>query len=681
MYYSVFSFSSKKPYSVALSLPYYKDFDVYCMHYLLNFQKVNSSLYYINKVSLCFFFCLTFLHISAQSNRNNEINEGQSVKYKALFLYQFIEKATWPNMNPSVNFRVGIMNNSELFEEFKSYAQAKNVNGGNFEVVRISDLDKVTSFHMVYVNNQMQYPIESIYRKIGSSPVLVVTSEYRDDECMINFVAKGNRIKFTLNEEEIEKQKIIVSLELKKISIQTYSKISYPRDPYSTFNRHPKSLDEINKRETTKKLNDKEFDKVVSELKNELDSEIKKVNKKETEISSLKTNITDLESSVEEKQTNIEQVEEKIEYQSIELERLADSILKTKAEYQKNIAKVEESEMNLLNATENLEKTQMQLNTSVKTLNQQKIIIYLIIAILLVIGAIGVIGYKNYKKQKAQAAEISKQKNLAEKHRDEVIHQHSQLEEKTKEITDSINYAKRIQNAILPPLNLVSEKLKNCFIVYEPKDIVAGDFYWMEAKEDLVLFAAADCTGHGVPGAMVSVMCSNALNRAVKEYGLVQPAAILDKTLEIILAQFENSVDDVKDGMDIAICAFQPSTKRLEYSGAQNPLWIIRNNGLELEEIKGDKQPIGKYSTRKQFTNHSLVLDSGDLVYLSSDGYADQFGGERGKKFKSINFKKLLFEIRTKTMLEQKQLLQETFQKWKGDLEQLDDVCVLGFKA
>ncbi|NQV53997.1 MAG: SpoIIE family protein phosphatase [Flavobacteriales bacterium] len=255
------------------------------------------------------------------------------------------------------------------------------------------------------------------------------------------------------------------------------------------------------------------------------------------------------------------------------------------------------------------------------------------------------------------------------------------LEEKNKEITDSITYAKRIQEAILPPLRNVLKALPNSFVLYKPKDIVAGDFYWMESLGDWVVFAAADCTGHGVPGAMVSVVCNNALNRSVREFGLDQPAAILDKTLELVLEQFESSDEEVKDGMDIALCALNTKTRTLQYAGAQNPLWIKRISSTELEEIKPDKQPIGKYSDPKPFTNHTLQLEAGDTFYIFSDGYADQFGGPKGKKLKYKPFKELLLSINSKAMEEQKQIIDHRFEAWKGDLEQVDDVCVIGVRV
>jgi serine phosphatase RsbU (regulator of sigma subunit) len=206
---------------------------------------------------------------------------------------------------------------------------------------------------------------------------------------------------------------------------------------------------------------------------------------------------------------------------------------------------------------------------------------------------------------------------------------------------------------------------------------VAGDFYWVEHKENKVLFAAADCTGHGVPGALVSVVCNNGLNRSVREYGLTDPGEILDKTRELVIQEFEKSEEEVKDGMDIALGSIEGNV--LQYAGANNPLWIIR--GGEVLETKADKQPIGKFELHKAFTTHTVELQKGDAIYFFSDGYVDQFGGVKGKKFKSKAFKELLLSIQDKSMEDQKLVLDEQFENWRGRLEQIDDVCVIGVKV
>ncbi|MFT5601162.1 MAG: serine phosphatase RsbU (regulator of sigma subunit) [Flavobacteriales bacterium] len=268
-----------------------------------------------------------------------------------------------------------------------------------------------------------------------------------------------------------------------------------------------------------------------------------------------------------------------------------------------------------------------------------------------------------------------KQKEIIAIKKDEVDKAFSLLGVKNKEILDSINYAKRIQSAILPSKTLIDESFSQSFIIYLPKDIVAGDFYWLEKLNNSVLFAVADCTGHGVPGAMVSVICNGGLNRSVREYGLTDPGEILDQTRQIVISEFEKSEEEVKDGMDIALCSLENNI--LKYAGAHNPLWMIKKGESEVIEIKADKQPIGKFSNIASFTTHTLELEKGDTIYIFSDGFADQFGGIKGKKFKSNKLKELLISIQDKTIVEQKKILGDTFENWKGDLEQLDDVCVM----
>ena len=258
----------------------------------------------------------------------------------------------------------------------------------------------------------------------------------------------------------------------------------------------------------------------------------------------------------------------------------------------------------------------------------------------------------------------------------ELRYQKEIVDEKNQEILDSINYAKRIQKAILPPDKVIKENLPNSFVLYLPKDIVAGDFYWMETVGNKTIFAAADCTGHGVPGAMVSVICNNALNRAVREFKLTEPCKILDKVREIVISEFEKSEEEVKDGMDISLCVLDGTS--LHYAGANNPLWIVRNN--ELIEYKANKQPIGKYAKETPFLSHKLELLKDDCIYLSTDGYPDQFGGPKGKKMKAANFKKLLVSISNQSVSEQKAKINSHFINWLGDFEQLDDVCVIGVK-
>jgi serine phosphatase RsbU (regulator of sigma subunit) len=263
----------------------------------------------------------------------------------------------------------------------------------------------------------------------------------------------------------------------------------------------------------------------------------------------------------------------------------------------------------------------------------------------------------------------------------EIVEKNEIIERKSTEIIDSINYAKHLQDAILPPSKLIKDHFKESFIFYAPKDIVAGDFYWFEKTANLVFFAVADCTGHGVPGAMVSVVCSNALNRTVKEFGITEPGKILDRVKMLVVETFEKSENEVKDGMDISICSYDKENGQLRWAGANNPLWVVKKGEKQILELKPDKQPIGKSDVSATFTTHVITVNEGDNLYLFTDGLADQFGGPSGKKFKSSNLRELIISVQGKTMEEQMELIKRKFQEWKGNQEQVDDICMIGVKV
>ena len=312
-----------------------------------------------------------------------------------------------------------------------------------------------------------------------------------------------------------------------------------------------------------------------------------------------------------------------------------------------------------ISTTQRIKEVELQRDIDRKQ-NQQFILYGGIVALLLIGGFI----YRGYRHKKRDNEIIAEQKFL--------------VEEKNQEITDSITYAKRIQEAILPDHQLISKHLPEHFIYYAPKDIVAGDFYWMDHFEGHTFFAVADCTGHGVPGAMVSVVCHNALNRSVREYKLKLPGEILDKTRELVINTFSKSSGNVKDGMDIAICVWNKENKRFYYAGANNSLYLI-NEG-ELTEIKADKQPIGIYDKATNFTSHEIKLQASSRIIAFTDGFADQFGGVDGKKYKYKNFKKFLISSSSGSLEKQKDSLEREFLQWKGQLEQLDDLCIIGVK-
>jgi serine phosphatase RsbU (regulator of sigma subunit)/HAMP domain-containing protein len=280
------------------------------------------------------------------------------------------------------------------------------------------------------------------------------------------------------------------------------------------------------------------------------------------------------------------------------------------------------------------------------------------------------------EKVRQRTAEVVKQK-------EEIDEQKEQLEEYFLQVTDSIKYAQKIQEAILPPESYVRKLLPDSFIFYRPKDIVSGDFYWLGQAEDRVYFAAVDCTGHGVPGAFMSIVGYNQLKQAIITTKGGTPAEILDHlnigVSETLHQKDENSTS--KDGMDVAICSLNHKTKELQYAGAFNPLYLLRDG--EILQTKGDKFPIGSFldGETPNFTNHKLQLLEGDQLYIFSDGYPDQFGGPRGKKMMYKKFRDTLIANSQKDLSVQKDLLRDHLYDWMGDEEQVDDILVIGVKV
>jgi serine phosphatase RsbU (regulator of sigma subunit) len=274
------------------------------------------------------------------------------------------------------------------------------------------------------------------------------------------------------------------------------------------------------------------------------------------------------------------------------------------------------------------------------------------------------------------------QKNIVvEQQKNEVEAQKHLIEEKHKEITDSINYAERIQRSFLASKEMLDENLKEHFVFFQPKDVVSGDFYWATSLNNKFAIVTADSTGHGVPGAIMSLLNITSLETALKD-GYKEPSDIFNATRKTIIERLkkDGSEQGGKDGMDASLICFDFENNKFTYAAANNPIWIVRNN--ELLELKPDKMPVGKHDRDfESFTQHEFDLQKGDVVYTLTDGMPDQFGGPKGKKFMYKQLKELLVSIAHEPMGKQKQILTDSLNTWKGDLEQVDDVCLIGVRV
>jgi ligand-binding sensor domain-containing protein/serine phosphatase RsbU (regulator of sigma subunit) len=308
----------------------------------------------------------------------------------------------------------------------------------------------------------------------------------------------------------------------------------------------------------------------------------------------------------------------------------------------------------------------------------------LLVAVLL--GFVGFVRYRTFRlvRDKEELEEVVRERTVEiQEQKSEIERSRDEIAKYAKDITDSIKYAKRIQKAIFPAWQEVRDTLPESMVFFRSKDLVSGDFYFAERIGSKRIFAAVDCTGHGVPGGFMSIVANNLLQQAIKQVGLTKPSEILDYASHGITNTLHQTIEEssVKDGMDVALCCWDEKTNTLEYAGAYNPLYIFRDGNLM--EFKANRFPVGTFigETINSFTNHEIQLQKGDMIYVFTDGFADQFGGANGKKFMMNRFRKLLTEIHLKPIEEQSEILEKTFNNWKGNLDQVDDICVVGVRV
>jgi CheY-like chemotaxis protein len=375
-----------------------------------------------------------------------------------------------------------------------------------------------------------------------------------------------------------------------------------------------------------------------------------------------------------------EQIKE-IEAKSNEQVRIAQNEkVQTEQALSEKTNQLNETQQNLKESEEKTKQQKLELDLkelAIKEkeaqLKNEKLIRYGVSVIFIIVLAFSIMVLRQFRLKKAANKKLAEQRDLANQQK--------------KDITDSIEYAKRIQNAILPPLSFIKRNLPEHFILFKPRDIVSGDFYWMMNKDNKIIIAAADCTGHGVPGAFMSMLGTAFLNEIVtkiienKHIHSLQANEILNQLRDYIIKSLHQTGDsnEAKDGIDIALCIIDSDKQKLQFAGAHNPLYIIKNDQIKI--IKGDRMPVSIHqNAHKSFENHVIDFEENDLIYLFSDGYYDQIGGPKNRKFMSRNFQDLLLDIHKKPMEIQQQILNKEFEDWKGSNIQLDDILVVGIK-
>jgi serine phosphatase RsbU (regulator of sigma subunit) len=608
------------------------------------------------------------------------------------YLFDFIKLITWPNDASLKVLRIGVLESEaerSLSQEIRKQAKKSDkLRDKKVNVIPLKNLNRLPPLQILYINKNLHPNVntDSLLTALHSKGTLLITEAGAFRRSMINFTVINDTTYYELNEQLVRKEGFIYKRSLALMAIKTQT------DWESLFRKTIKALKEEQQVTVQQKQEITEKEETIEIQSVKITGQSVEITRQQGKISRQQAQLNTLASSIAEKQQEIQQQELQI------------------AEKQQEIA--EQSRLNTQYSEEiagkqlQMEQLNKQLNQQLAKLKLQNVIIALAGLMILMLAGFGIYAYRNYKqKQKInwilgkqnkeitrkneeisrKSEEISQQNEEIIQQNEEITQQRDHIAQQNKDITDSIIYARRIQRAILPKHKLLQDFL-DMYIFYRPRDIVSGDFYWMTKKDDKLVIVAADCTGHGVPGAFMSILGVAFLTEIVSNDPNVYANEILNKLRESVVRSLNQTGtqteedETAQDGMDIALCVIDYPSMTLQYAGANNPLILIRDN--ELQEVKADRMPIA-YSDRhgdRAFTNNLIPLHPGDCIYMFSDGYADQFGGDGEKRYSSKRLKNSLLEIHGLPLEQQKQSMADKYDQWKGKHEQIDDVLLIGIK-
>jgi len=616
------------------------------------------------------FFGLSFLI-------NNAFSQGGfDNSTRALYLFDMARYIDYgPGFGDSSTFKIGLLDNSSelLFEMGNLSRTRKTIQNKPVQIIAFRSEDKIIHTQVLYVNKNSGFNLNKVKTKLAGHQTMLITEGYEFRESMINFVVFMDRPNFEANEEMIKnagmslnQNFLFAAVKTKEdwenlfvltdadLQVQKETVLKQQREIELQKNeilRQKALLDSLDKEIVTK-------EKTLNEKQKILDSQFVRISKQQGEISVQKQTIVVQQREVQVQKDTLARQREKI---TVQLSRI-----------EEQLKRISEQDGKIKVQLESIEK--------------QKLVIYFVLFALLLVTFLGYYIYRGYKIKKEanikleeknrtillQKDEIEKQRDLASAQRDQIGYQKRHIE-------DSILYAKRIQTALIPSIELFSDKLEH-FVLYKPLAIVSGDFYWVSAQNNPQVIIAADCTGHGVPGAFMSMLGVTLLNEIVNSKHILMPDQIIDNLRQGIIKSLKQVADEdsIKDGMDISVCVVDFDKNTLWFAGANNPLYLVR--GGELIHYRADKMPVAIHYKMEPFTLHKINLQKDDAFYIFSDGYADQFGGPKQKKFMSMQLRETLVRMAGMPMLKQGERLNEIFEEWRGDSPQIDDVILIGVK-
>jgi len=595
---------------------------------------------------------------------------------RALYIFDLAKYIDFgPGFADSSTFKIGmLLGDYDLVNELGNLAKTRpTIQDKPVIIIGFRNIESITHTQVLYINKTADFNLDKVKSRIAGQQTMLITEGYEFRESMMNFIVVDGKPRYDINEELIKEAEMAVPQELLFMAIKT------KEDWENLFDIASKQI-EVQKETIRQQLETIEMQKQeILEQRALLDSLDKEIVEKEKTLNEKQRVLDNQFKQITKQQGEISGQKKIITTQQLEVQIQKDTLANQKEKITTQLTRIDEQ---LQKISDQEGKIKMQL----EAIEKQKLILIFALFALLLVSFLGYYIYRGYKIKKEanirleeKNRTISLQKDEIEEQRDLAAAQRDQIAYQKKHITDSIMYAKRIQTALIPSLELFSDKLEH-FVLYKPLAIVSGDFYWVNSRDNLQIIISADCTGHGVPGAFMSMLGVTMLNEIVNGKQILMPDQIIENLRQDVIKALNQVAeeDSIKDGMDIAVCVVDFDKNILWYSGANSPLYLVR--GGELIHYRADKMPAAIHYRMGPFTLHKIDLKKGDAFYIFSDGYADQFGGPKQKKFMSVKLKETLVAMEGVPMLEQAERLNDIFEEWRGDSSQVDDVTLIGVR-
>ncbi|HKK64194.1 MAG TPA: YfiR/HmsC family protein, partial [Bacteroidales bacterium] len=558
--------------------------------------------------------------------------------------------------------------------------ERKFIQGKPVRVYLVPRVNMLNDAQIIYLNEADGFNIKEVLKQIEGENTLLITEGYPFRESMINFVVVDGKPRFEANEELMNEHGLYVDELFLAHAIKTRE------DWEQLYEVTDEELQEEKEVTRQQKIVIAKQDSMIQAQINRLKELAEKIMLKEKELEEKVLRLFNTEEQLTEKNSELAEMELEMRHQRDMIAQQEKEMQQQKSVLQQQESEISQKETLISERDNQIKANEERIAIQLEAIQKQKIVIGAAVVALFLLLGLAYFIYVNYRNKKkanklleeknekitAQRDEIEKQKDIAEMQRDQIAYQ-------KKHITDSIHYAQRIQRAILPSLELFSDEIDH-FVLYKPRDIVSGDFYWVDKVDNKQIIIAADCTGHGVPGAFMSMLGVSLLNEIILNRGITNPADILNNLRSMIIESLnqEHAASEVKDGMDMTVTLIDFDRNMLYYSGANNPLYHIRDG--ELTQYKADKMPVAIHERMEAFNMVEIALEKGDTFYTFSDGYVDQFGGPKQKKFLAKNFRRVLLDVQNLDMIDQGAKLDQIFEEYRSEVEQVDDVVVIGIK-